>query len=230
MYLFFRKIIFCMVVFISTVNADIVNFTPPGGLNIDSQNVSSGVFTIESFSGFNSALVETVILDSGDSGDNVSHLVNLGSGGGVAELIQYPGSFPIVQFDYNFNATVPDLVAISANVLSATTNFSKFLPLLSTNSGFYEVIDRSGDVTFHTTAAILDLSPSGFTNIDLLGNGTIFATFGAGDTFLSPGLFQDHGSVDISLQPPVPGIPVLAAVWLFGSGLLGLVGIRKKPK
>ncbi len=126
-------------------------------------------------------------------------------------------------------------MAISANVLSATTNFSKFLPLLSTNSGFYEVIDRSGDVTFHTTAAILDLSPSGFTNIDLLGNGTIFATFGAGDTFLSPGLFQDHGSVDISLQPPVPGIPVPgipvpAAVWLFGSGLLGLVGIRKKPK
>jgi hypothetical protein len=35
-------------------------------------------------------------------------------------------------------------------------------------------------------------------------------------------------SITITMTPPIPPIPVPAAVWLFGSGLLGLIGLARR--
>ena len=209
---------FMFFLFTSTANAGILNLTPPASLNIDSQNISAGFFTLETFSGFDASLAETVILNAGGA-DDITHAATIGSGVATT-LLNYPGIFPIVQFNYNFDATVPDLTSINANVLSATTDFIISLPFFSATTDFFEIVDFSGATSFHTTAAILDFSASGITNIDLLGDASIFATFGTADVVISPSQFQAHGGIVT--------VPVPATIWLFCSGLIGLIGVRKK--
>ncbi|NOZ53305.1 MAG: hypothetical protein GXP08_09200 [Gammaproteobacteria bacterium] len=211
--------VFTVFLFNSSVNAGVFRLMPPSSLNIDSQNVTSGIFTLESFSGFNMSLSETMILDLGSGADDISHQAAIGTGE-VVNLLNYSDIFSIVQFDYSFDATIPDLAAISANVLSATTNFIISLPSFSTTTNFFEVIDVNGIVSFHTTKPTLDFSASGTTNIDLFGDASIFATFGGGDVQLLPSQFQSHGIVSV--------IPIPATVWLFGAGLIVLIGMKRK--
>ena len=66
------------------------------------------------------------------------------------------------------------------------------------------------------------ISDSSFTSVNLIGGG---------------GTNQQHYNLDdmvyssVPFVPPVgPPIPIPAAVWLFGSGLLGLVGIARRKK
>ena len=49
---------------------------------------------------------------------------------------------------------------------------------------------------------------------------------GWGDGLLSP-IFVDYANAEITINP-VSAVPVPAAVWLFGSGLLGLVGVARR--
>ncbi len=56
-------------------------------------------------------------------------------------------------------------------------------------------------------APVLDTVASGITNIDLFGDGTVFATFGSGNVVLAPVLFQAHGGVTV--------VPIPATIWLF---------------
>ena len=215
---FSKKILF-LIFFSSSVNAGVFQLTPPPSLTIDSQNINSGVFTLKTYSGFDETLKETVILNSGNA-DDISHAATMGSNESMT-LLNYSETFPIVQFDYSFNATVPDLATIDVNVLSATTDFIISLPFSSNNTGFFEVIDSTGKASFHKTAATLDSKASGSTNIDLFGNGSVFATFGKEDVVISASQFQDHGTV-------ITTTPIPAAIWLFGSGLAGLMGMKKK--
>ncbi len=57
-------------------------------------------------------------------------------------------------------------------------------------------------------------------NVTSVGTNTYNVAFEnqAGDFFV----------VDVKAQPDVPQVPVPAAVWLFGSGLIGLVGIARR--
>ncbi len=102
----------------------------------------------------------------------------------------------------------------------------------------------SGPVTDSTLSIGMDNIPvSGF--IDVLwvqpGDGrSIITTFNADGTFSSefrnglldaPVLFTSSGSgtwSDFNAAPPA--VPVPAAVWLFGSGLLGLVGVARRRR
>jgi hypothetical protein len=40
---------------------------------------------------------------------------------------------------------------------------------------------------------------------------------------------EHHGNVDTGASPPINEVPLPAALWLFGSGLLGLLGVARKP-
>jgi hypothetical protein len=46
----------------------------------------------------------------------------------------------------------------------------------------------------------------------------------------APGVFGGPGSMNSNLVNPVPAVPVPAAVWLFGTALIGLVGFSKRRK
>jgi hypothetical protein len=64
------------------------------------------------------------------------------------------------------------------------------------------------------------LSPTLSSSIDL--NTSFFECCGNG--------FKDQPFSSGSISPVVPSVPVPAAVWLFGSGLLGLVGMARRKK
>ncbi|TKB72383.1 MAG: VPLPA-CTERM sorting domain-containing protein [Nitrospira sp.] len=74
---------------------------------------------------------------------------------------------------------------------------------------------------FDTTNVNTTTGPNAFS---LLGNLTVSPEFGG--LFLAP---TDIGKVvgTFSFQTPAP-VPLPAAVWLFGSGLIGLVGIARR--
>lgn len=211
--------------FVSSAYAGVLKLTPPTSLCLDDPtcvnppgNIDSGIFTLKEFSGLGLDLSETEILGS-TSADDITHAATIGSGIG-ADILTYPGTFPIIQFVYTFDATTPDLPPITSNVLSASTNFTISLPFLSSTSGFFEVIDFTGLASFNTMAPVLDTMASGITNIDLFGDGTVFATFGSGNVVLAPVLFQDHGTVIV--------VPIPATIWLFSIGLLGIFNVSKK--
>jgi len=57
--------------------------------------------------------------------------------------------------------------------------------------------------------------------IDLSGAGGVTVVLGVG---------LDQGSADFALAGALAPVPVPAAVWLFGSGLLGLAGVARRKK
>lgn len=197
--------------------ASVIQLTPPASLTIDGQSISEGVFTLESFITVDSGLTETEILSRANPADDIVHAAVIGSGETI-ELLNFSGPSLISKFTYNFDSSAPDLPAIVSNVISASDLFIISLPFSSAVSDFFEVIDFSGNATFHSTAAVLDTAASGATNIDLLGNGSVFATFGVQNTQLVSQNFQAHGNITV----PVPG-----SLWLVLFGVLLL--IRKLP-
>lgn len=218
----FFYLTFTLILFASPfIRADVIQLTPPTTLNIDGQNISEGIFTLHQFSGIDMALSETEFLSLANIGDDVIHSALIGSG--VAfDLLSYPGSFPLTKFTYSFDATVPDLPAVTSNVISANEVFTISLPFLSSVSDFYEVIDHNGNATFHSTAATLDTEANGFLNIDLFGDQSIFATFGDTNRQLSTANFQDHGTVVVV---PVPA-PTSSILIIFGL-LLSVMKAKK---
>jgi len=64
------------------------------------------------------------------------------------------------------------------------------------------------------------LSPTQSSLIDL--NTSFYECCGNG--------FNDHNFISGSISPVVSTVPIPAAVWLFGSGLLGLVGVARRKK
>lgn len=51
------------------------------------------------------------------------------------------------------------------------------------------------------------------------------------DSFLDPGLFDpDLSNNQASLEVTISAVPIPAAAWLFGSGLLGLIGVVRRKK
>jgi len=186
-----------------------IRLVPPISLNIDGQNINEGIFTLSSLSGIELDLSETEILSLTNTADDIVHTAIIGSG--VGHDLLPIGSFPIITFTYSFDATVPDLPAIISNVISASKLFTISLPFSSSTSDFFEIIDVNGNASFHSTAAVLDNVASGFTNIDLFGDQSVFATFGATDVQMPPVNFQDHGTVTV----PTPN-----SAWLSVFGLL----------
>jgi len=94
------------------------------------------------------------------------------------------------------------------------------------NTGW--VINDTNEFTFDFGPTDLEVFVNGTLELDIAGlfNNGRFAFYNfsqAGVTYA--GLEKETGSF-----PPVPAIPVPAAVWLFGTALIGLVGFSKRRK
>lgn len=64
-------------------------------------------------------------------------------------------------------------------------------------------------------------------NLSMFGNMDLFAYDVSGDSWFSLGL---DGAGNFLATPATAPVPVPAAVWLFGSGLLGLVGVARRRR
>lgn len=64
---------------------------------------------------------------------------------------------------------------------------------------------------------ITPLSPTGPSFIDV--NTSFYECCGNG--------FQDHAFISGSISPDISSVPVPAAAWLFGSAILGLIGVAR---
>jgi len=58
-------------------------------------------------------------------------------------------------------------------------------------------------------------------------NGSLYLFLAENDGIFADNYARDHYHVEIITTPP-PAVPVPAAAWLFGSGLLGLVGVARR--
>jgi len=219
------SVLICLGATISPAGAIGLSIVPPSSLIIDGMSISQGIFTLAGVTGIDRALNQTIVLDPNDATDDEVRNVTIGSALPVVLLPDSDGaSFPLVQSNYTFDATAPDKPAINANVLSAAPNqFTISLPLSSAMTGFWEIIDSGSTASFFSGAPTLSLgAPTGNVNVDLFGDSSIFANFSTGTTQLSVTNFQSHGRITV--------VPVPAAMWLFGSGLIGLLSIAKHKK
>jgi len=78
--------------------------------------------------------------------------------------------------------------------------------------------------TDSTASALTDVALSNILNPSLYDNSSFGIQIGIGEGTTTSGLGFSIDSVNVST------VPVPAAVWLFGSGLLGLIGFSKRKK
>ena len=136
----------------------------------------------------------------------------------------------------------------SPNVLVGTTsstNFSTggpiFIDFVDPLTGLPGVTTRVGAFSLD-----VDIAPVSFTAFDLAGNAleTVFFSVGGDGSADFAGIFRAEGissvaindpradffAIDNFIFEPVNPIPVPAAIWLFGTALIGLVGINRRRK
>lgn len=102
------------------------------------------------------------------------------------------------------NVPIPSVVAISGGSdYTATNSFGDFITLTNSPEFVLAITNDGGNTWLTDTGAVY------------LGANTYEVTFGdAGDLF----------TIDVQIS----SVPVPAAVWLFGTGLVGLAGIARR--
>jgi hypothetical protein len=121
--------------------------------------------------------------------------------------------------------------AVTNNVEGATTA-DAFIKTLNPNAGFattnFITFDTSAlnDWGTHTLSITIDNA--------LVGQILQFGATNTASNYEGSGVFYDNicfnTSGDCDIGGPPSAVPVPAAVWLFGSGLLGLVGVARRRK
>jgi hypothetical protein len=190
------------------------------------------------------------ILDKGNPnlcGEGCAPLVELGA---MANSTAY-GTTGTTFNSWNWDLQSRDLMGALIDDLSDSNSWdvgpgSTCLPGPGNNFCLNDIIFDTGilSATFETTVgATLDFDASlyifaqgtSFDTNDLDGTGAygsadFYDTFGLAITPLTEGVELDFG--DITLAPFNPGspVPVPTAVWLFGSGLMGLIGVARRKK
>lgn len=186
------------------VNPDLVGLTLVPGVYTVHAGVSNltGTLTLDGEGNANAGWV--FLMDSSliTSPGSAVNVINTGSGAGVF-------------WDVRSSATLDTSTSFQGNILALTSI------TLNTGAtiGCGRALASTGSVTMHTNT---------------IGVGCGAGTGGEGSNAFSGGLAVSEGGGIPSFLPFAPvdvaAVPVPAAVWLFGSGLLGLIGVTRRKK
>jgi hypothetical protein len=168
----------------------------------------------------------TYVLDGGANGSGVADLAqnvtitNTTSSALDLHFFQYN------DFDLYGSASGQTVTQINANTVHQTNGTSALTEQVGTPAPDHFQVDGYPVIQ----SLLTDSSPT-----ILNGNATYTgdATWGWQWDFNIAGYDSVQISKDVRLEidsTPIPPVPVPAAVWLFGSGLLGLVGIARRKK
>lgn len=180
----------------------------------------------------------------GDSYD----IVSLGRGGEITltfdAAIKDGDGYDFAVFENSFSNTFLELAYVE--VSSDGTNFFRFAndSLTDSSVGSYGSLDptnitglagkyRQGYGTCFDlselagTSDLLDIYNVSYVKfIDIIGDGTYFDT--DGDVIYDPYPTIGSAGFDLDAVGVMNAVPVPAALWLFGSGIAAMIGIRKK--
>ena len=160
------------------------------------------------------------------SGTTQTYTLNLSLDG---DVLKAPGSSYIDAEVFIFTGI--DIVADFSSCAGARefmAGFSSWICGSQIETGFTPYIEFAVDGTHTLTDSVSFAIASGDTF-------TIYAelralTFGGhADAFSTLGMTFDDIS-NLAALGPMPAVPVPAAVWLFGSGLIGLIGVARRKK
>ena len=169
----------------------------------------------------------TVTLDDGDTAGSVQMTVDVSGSVGLADMtelyLNFDPSFDVsnLLFDYYLGSTGPQALNVSTGLDAYKADGDGFYDIWfnfptadgSTFSGGQTVVY---DIT---STALITASSFNFLSAPAGGSGP----------FLAASKWQSTGPDGLD-SAWVAAVPVPAAVWLFGSGLLGLVGVARRKK
>ena len=98
-------------------------------------------------------------------------------------------------------------------------------------TGFANDTTNTGDLTGFSWHALEIIVPTGYTSNSRLSGSSTFAGATFSSLGLAPGVYEwtwATGATTDSFILNVGAVPIPSAVWLFGSGLLGLIGVARR--
>ncbi len=222
-------------------------------LSLASLTANSAIFQGGSSGSFVNPTGESAIVTTGEGTNQFTwgtpsgtdaHSSSLGYIGGTFDVNEND-SFVFGTLNYS-NGTISDGTGANSIDLSVGLNFITPLEIVEDFTFNLGLINTSNTSDANSSADIVNFDNSVPTNLfnyegtdftlEFLGFGTLNGGgFTVEDSFRV--LENDSATVDLvgritstpdtSVLPP-SAVPVPAAVWLFGSGILGLIGMRKK--
>lgn len=188
--------------------------------------------------GFEDAALTSVVGDAAATINNtIAPYAGLNIGDGVSQASHSSGSAT------NGSSSADSLTSLYIDVEntyeggSLNFNFSFEAMAAATVVGGTTIADFAGsavlvfdDLGFDYVDIFTDVSIDGVDNPGLLTGSFGFELMDADVNTISA-FVDSYGAISATAPPPPPSaVPVPAAVWLFGSGLIGLVGVARRKK
>lgn len=171
----------------------------------------------------NSATITNGNFDSGLAGWSAEGNVTLDAGG-YAVLSTISGTDTSVYGGTNGSILSQTVNALAGDIISFSYSFNAgdYMPLND-----FALVAGDTEYLVSDVATVGDFGSSGWKNFTFTALNDFtdlkFVVSNFGDTFFDSSLYVDNIA-----SGPVSAVPVPAAVWLFGSGLAGLLGFNRK--
>ena len=165
------------------------------------------------------------------SGITVDYDTDPGEPNGIEGALDFIGTSvnPSAYFDTDTNNPY-DVDASVTGFIEESTQFLNIAPSVITFDVFQGEFDNPLGTLLEFSAVTVGLGELALT----VTGGAAAAYFTSGtllfDETIVDGVFTDPNFTLTMTATPVSAVPVPAAVWLFGSGLLGMVGIARRRK
>jgi len=150
---------------------------------------------------------------------STSSIHRTGGIAGVNDFISVSGTFNLTQIPFSLDGW-DELIFEDIDIIVGSPGISPLNSPLP-ESALYN--GRNFENGLVCTAVVGAFCPTD--NVNGIYNGTIFSM----NRFYSDG-FIDGFNYEIIINGSVSAVPVPAAAWLFGSGLIGLFGISRRKK